>query len=254
MVWTTRLNLVPDIDAAIDFARDVTVDLRGELGSQLVAVYLHGSSVLGDFDPLLSDIDLLGIVDDNTPVAAVMATADVLRAPRTCPAQGIEASVVAAGAANRPRQPWPFVVHVTTDDDHKVVFGYERDGDDDLILHYAVTRAAGLAIDGPPAPDVIGEIDAAVIIEQLRGELIWATRHASGPYTVLNACRALRYDRDRVICSKTDGGLWALKHGIAPEVVTPALAARRSSTTYPLDPASESWVLSVAESLRRSSS
>jgi hypothetical protein len=145
-------------------------------------------------------------------------------------------------------------VHVTTAvDDDKVVFGYERGGDDDLILHYAVTRTAGLAINGPPAQEVIGEIDAAVIVEQLRQELLWGVRNASGPYAVLNACRALRCKWDGVICSKTDGGVWALEHEIAPEVVTPALAARRASRSYPIDAASEAWVLDVAQRLSRSS-
>lgn len=243
---------MPAADAAIDHAREVAAELGEELGVLLVAVYLHGSSVLGDFDPRLSDIDLLVIVDDSTLATAIEATADILHASRPCPALGIEASVVSTTAAAEPGQPWPFLVHVATAvDDDKVVFGYDREGDDDLILHYAVTRAAGLAIDGPPAQDVIGEIDAATIIEQLREELIWATRNASGPYAVLNACRALRYERDRVICSKTDGGVWALEHEIAPSAVTRALQARRASTTYPLDHASRSWVRSVAEGLGR---
>jgi streptomycin 3"-adenylyltransferase len=252
MLWTSRLDPVRGVDGVIDFVREVAGDLRTALSDWLVAVYIHGSAALGDFDPLVSDIDLLVVLEDNAPTNAVRSTGDVLHAPRSCPALGIEASAVSTTAARRPRQPWPFLVHVCTAvNDDKVVLGRERDGDDDLILHYAVIRAVGIAIDGPPAQEVIGDIDAATILQQLGKELIWATRNASGPYAVLNACRALRYRADLTVCSKTDGGVWALEHGIAPEVVRPALAARRASTTYPLDPASEAWVLAIAQQLGR---
>jgi hypothetical protein len=93
------------VDVVIDFVRDVAVDLRDELRGLLVAIYLHGSSVLGDFDPLLSDIDLLVIVDDSAPVNAVTATGDILHSSRPCPALGIEASAVSAMAAREPRAP-----------------------------------------------------------------------------------------------------------------------------------------------------
>ena len=86
-------------------------------------------------------------------------------------------------------------------------------------------------------------------MEQLADELRWAVRHASGPYAVLNACRALRYRADNIVCSKTEGAEWALAEGIEPGLVQPALDARRAASTYIVTSTIEDWVLRVAEAI-----
>lgn len=237
------------VDALSTVAAEVARELRRELGGSLVAVYLHGSGALGDFDPLVSDVDLLVVLADDAPPSAPTSAGEILHAPRSCPGVGIEASAVSATAALHPSAPWPFLVHVTTGTDDKVVVGADRRGDPDLILHYAVTRAAGVPIDGPPATLAVGEVDRHVVLRQIRDELRWAATNASAPYAVLNACRALRYQTHGVICSKTDAGIWALEHNIEPSVVAPAVEARRTSSTYGLDTRSEAWVVAVADNI-----
>ena len=128
------------------FAHELAGELADAAADALVGVYVHGSAVLGDWVPGRSDVDLLVVVTDAPPTGVAERLAAVLAAERDCPGAGVEASVVAAGAASVPRAPWPFIVHVTTaPPDRKTVFGASDAGDPDLILHYAVTRTrAGL--------------------------------------------------------------------------------------------------------------
>jgi hypothetical protein len=66
---------------------------------------------------------------------------------------------------------------------------------------------------------------------------------------VLNACRALRYRDERIICSKTDAGLWAVSRGLRSDLVEEALEQRRHGLSEPITKRSEDWVLEVANSL-----
>jgi hypothetical protein len=239
----------PCLSASVSRLRE---DLLRVAARELVAVYIHGSAVLGDFVPGSSDLDVLVVAHDDIEQSATTAIADALATHDPTPAVSIEASVVTRSAAGTPRAPWPYVVHVTNHPDNsKVVYGADVDGDPDLILHYAVLRQCGWTAYGTSASDSIGEIDRATIIAQLTDELSWAAAHAPGSYAVLNACRALRFVSDGVLCSKSDGGRWALSNQIEPELVNAALVARQSGSTGPMPAQSGAWVRSVAGLLRQ---
>lgn len=222
-------------------------------GRDLVAMHIHGSAVLGDFIPGFSDLDVLVVVQDDIEQPVVARIAETLAAHDPTPATSIEASVVTRSAALNPRAPWPFVVHVTNHpNDSKVVHGTDLDGDPDLVLHYAVLRRHGWTVCGTPVAGSVGEIDRATITAHLVDELTWAADNAPGSYAVLNACRALRFISEGVICSKSDGAVWALREEIEPDLVSAALAARRSGSGGPAASRSRAWVLSVARSIRSS--
>ncbi len=178
--------------------------------------------------------------------------AATLAAHDPTPALSIEASVVTRSAAATPRALWPYLVHVTSQpNDGKVVYGSALRGDPDLVLHYAVLRQRGWTATGASAIDSIGEIDSTTIIAQLADELTWAAAHAPGSYAVLNACRALRFVSDGVLCSKSDGGRWALGNQIEPDLVSAALAARQNGSTGADQAQGRAWVLSVAHALEQ---
>lgn len=206
--------------------------VRAVAGSQLTALYLHGSAVLGGWSPR-SDVDVLAVAGDGTADAAVTATARCLaRMGASCPGRGLESSVVSAAAAARATPPWTFLMHVATGPGEpasgRIVSGRDDGGDRDLVMHYAVCRAAGLAVLGPPPRDVIGEIGRREILGYLADELCWGLEHAPEPYAVLNACRALIYLSDGQIVSKIAGGLAALSTGAGPaEVISRALAQQQ---------------------------
>ena len=218
----------------------------------LLGVVLHGSAVLGDWSSPASDVDVLVVVDDGISTSAAEKLSAGLSVDRACPGAGLEVSVVHARAALNPTAPWPFVLHATTGRaGEKLVWGSALGGDADLILHYAIAREYGWSAYGPDPRTVFGPIPESVIADQLVTELRWAVDHAGAPYAILNACRALRYRDERMLCSKTAAANWALLQDLQPALVRGALDARRAGLSAPMTGAAAEWVLSVAADLDR---
>jgi Domain of unknown function (DUF4111)/Nucleotidyltransferase domain len=244
------------VSASIDTRVKPTVralvdDLVLAADRSLVGICVHGSAVLGDFVAGSSDLDVLVVVEDDVDDAVLERITDVLASDRQMAASGLEASVVARSAAASPAPPWPFFVHVTTaPEDRKVVSGRNQPGDPDLVLHYAVARESGWSATGPQPAELFGSLPSHTVLEQMADELRWAARNASGSYAVLNACRALCFSREGLICSKSQGGEWALARGIEREVVASALAARAEGASSPPDDEAKRWVLAVADEIR----
>jgi len=200
------------------YAAAVTAQIGAPLGGALTAAYLHGSSVLGGWNAERSDVDILFVVTDDIGERAVERAGEVLlQAAVGCPGRCLEASIVTASAAARPAPPWPFVLHVGCSDGEQVLHGgADSPGDPDLLMHYAVCRAAGLALAGPSPQTTIGPVDRRIVLRYLAGELGWGLANAPENYAVLNACRALVYLRQGRIVGKVAGGRAALDDGSGP--------------------------------------
>ncbi len=242
------------------YAAAVTAELAVALDGRLTAAYLHGSAALGGWTAERSDVDILFVVADAiTAAAAAVAGRALLSAAVGCPGRCLEASIVTAGAAVRPAPPWPFVLHVGLHDGEQVlVMGQvlamptARSGDTDLLMHYAVCRAAGVALAGPPPDAAIGAVDRRLILGYLADELGWGLANAQENYAVLNACRALAYLRNGRIVAKVAGGLAALEAGSGPaEVIRRALDQQQGrAPERPAGPDAVAFVLNVAAELR----
>jgi Aminoglycoside adenylyltransferase, C-terminal domain/Nucleotidyltransferase domain len=239
-----------DAELVREFTGTLADALARFADDSLLGVYVHGSAVLGDWRADVSDVDVLVVARSEVATATAERLAAVLSAERACPGVGLEATIVSADAAAAPAAPWPFVVHVTTaPHDRKTVWGKVADGDTDLILHYAVTRALGWTAVGLDPKTLIGPVADSIVLRQLADELRWGIRHASESYAILNACRALRFRDERVLCSKTDGGEWALARGIEPALVRRALHARRNGESSPAGANAAAWVTEVCSDL-----
>ncbi len=232
------------------YATDVGAALAGVLGPGLTGAYLHGSAVLGGFDARRSDIDILAVTEGAMTAAQQSAAAGALvealsgaagEERRPGPARGLELSVVTLAAARHPVARPSFELHLTTGpEDRKVIDGHLRDGDPDLVLHFAVCRAAGRLLGpGRPADQVFAPVPGELVRAQLAAELSWAAEQSPGEYAVLNACRAWRYAADGTLVSKIDGGQWALSRVPGPDrdLIAAALARQRGQLAAGLDPA-----------------
>ncbi len=268
------------------YAAALTERLAGACGGMLVAAYLHGSAALGGWVAQHSDVDMLFVVaDEMTPDVVTTAGEILLAAGADCPGSGLECSLVTAEAARRPAAPWPFVVHVASGAGQRSASGAEGNsasgagqqsatgaegqgtsaprertlhlgkesaGDPDLIMHYAVCRAAGITLLGPPPLDSIGPVDRAIVLGYLADELGWGLANAPECYAVLNACRALAFLGDGRIVSKVAGGVAAVESGAAPgELVRRALDQQEGrSTRRRPGPEAAKFVQGVADALR----
>ncbi len=249
------LRWVPP-EIVLSATRQAVNAVLGVTNGQLTAAYLHGSAVLGGWTPR-SDVDLLLVADDELdaldPVAAVLAES-------AFPGNGLECSVVSqAQAAAAADPPWPFLLHVVTGESGgpRIGPGASHPGDRDLLMHYVVCRAAGYAVHGPPATELIGEVPRAAILSYLADELDWGLAHGTEAYVVLNACRALVYRSDQAIVSKVAGGQEALRRGLGPAaLIARALdqqLGRRDTgprDTGPPSPEARQFALATAGLLR----
>jgi streptomycin 3"-adenylyltransferase len=219
----------PDHPAATAGLREYAARLAGDLdallGGALAAAYLHGSAALGGWLAERSDVDILFVAGDDLSGQASLAGSGQLeaacglltRSGARCPGRGLEASIVTISQAARPAPPWAFVLHAGFGDGGRtLVRGDTVPGDPDLLMHYAVCRAAGITVAGPPPAAVIGAVRRPQILAYLAGELGWGLANAPESYAVLNACRALVYLNEGRIVSKVAGGLAALDRGIGP--------------------------------------
>ena len=79
--------------------------------------------------------------------------------------------------------------------------------DPDLAGHFAVTRAAGLVWEGPPADEVFAPVPREAVLESILADV---TDCGDDPlYHALNLCRTLAFVREDLILSKAEGARWA---------------------------------------------
>lgn len=192
---------------------------RAILGGGLTGVYLHGSLVMGCFNPDKSDIDLI-VVTETEPDAAQkrrlmdMAVALDAKAPK----KGIEFSVVSRAACDPFVYPAPFTLHWSRA--HAEWYRRDPDGyvarmngtDADLAAHFTVIRHRGRALFGAPVEVVFGEVPRADYLDSIWRDVEGAREDILGDpvYVALNLCRVLAFVREGAVLSKQEGGEWGM--------------------------------------------
>jgi streptomycin 3"-adenylyltransferase len=193
------------------------------LGDNLTGVYLHGSLAMGCFHPAHSDVDLLAVTRDTIPVETKRALIERLLTSSTHPAP-LEISFLRQADLDPWQHPTPFDLHYgemwreSYQEDLQTGawqrWNDETRDDPDLAAHLTITRQRGICLHGRPIAEVFAPVPAADYVDAIWSDLEWAVeRIARNPtYFVLNACRVCAYLESGAICSKEEGGAWALSH------------------------------------------
>ena len=198
------------------------------LGYNLTGIYLHGSAVMGCFQPEKSDIDLLLVVKEEIPDEAKRQFMDmVVELNKQAPAKGLELSIVKEEVCNPFVYPTPFELHFSVahlawyQSNPQEYIEKMKGSDKDLAAHFTITYHRGKTLYGKE----ISEVFAPVLRENYL-DSIWydienaAEEIAENPmYLTLNLCRVLAYTKDGLITSKQEGGEWGLKNMDRPEFV-----------------------------------
>ena len=203
-------------------------DFREILGENLVGFYVHGSIAFGCFTWATGDADFLAVAarqpSHDEKVALIRA---LLRRTPDAPPKGIEMSVVTEDACRRFIHPAPYELHFSNAHLDRCrsdpgLYCREMHGvDPDLAAHFAVTRAVGLNLYGPPAKELFAPVPREAMLDSLRRDIEDTDIFADPVYAALNLCRAAAFREDNLILSKEDGGRWALAH--LPEKYHPAI-------------------------------
>ncbi len=191
------------------------------LQDNLVGVYLHGSAVMGCYNPLKSDIDLIVVVKDFITDTVKKSFMDmVVKLNGNGPAKGIEMSIVKQSVCKPFVYPTPFELHFSA----AHLAWYEKEPDDyilkmkgedkDLAAHFTIINHRGKCLYGASIKDTFADVPVQDYIDSVWNDISDAVEEiADNPmYLILNLARVLAYLKDDLVLSKREGGEWALNN------------------------------------------
>ena len=194
---------------------------KGILKENLCGVYLHGSAVMGCFNPKKSDVDLIFVVEHGLSDGDKRAFLDLtVELNAVAPPKGIEMSVVRRAVCNPFVYPTPYELHFSAGyldwyREDPANYIKEMQGIDvDLAAHFTVIRARGKCLFGPPIGEVFGEVPKEDYLDSIVNDISGAREEITEYplYLTLNLARVLAYCREGAVLSKKEGGEWAQKN------------------------------------------
>ena len=218
------------------------------LQDNLTGVYLHGSAVMGCFNPQKSDLDFI-IVVNKPPCDAVKRSymEMVVKYNALGPAKGIEMSIVLRDVCKPFVYPTPYELHFSTGH----LDWYREDPDDyisrmngtdkDLAAHFTIITKRGKCLCGAPINDVFAEVPSADYMDSIWFDVEGAAEEITEypMYLTLNLARVLAYKEEKLVLSKKEGGEWAIQRLPAEycPLVLDALREYSENTDVVYDPA-----------------
>ncbi|MCR5734220.1 MAG: DUF4111 domain-containing protein [Lachnospiraceae bacterium] len=190
----------------------------------VTGIYLHGSAVMGCYNPKKSDLDFIVVVKDSIPDAVKRSFMDmVVELNSKGPAKGIEMSIVKQSVCKPFVYPTPFELHFSmahlewyrnNPDDYMMKMNGE---DKDLAAHFTIINHRGRCPYGAPVKDTFADVPVQDYIDSIWNDIADAKEEITDDpmYLILNLARVLAYMKDGLVLSKKEGGEWAL--GILPE-------------------------------------
>lgn len=191
------------------------------LKENMSGCYLHGSAVMGCFNPDKSDIDLIVVVKKPLSDSVKKEYLDmVVDLNASAPKKGIEMSIVTKSVCDPFEYPTPFELHFSI----AHLDWYKSDPDDyiqkmkgtdkDLAAHFAVITNRGRCLCGEPIKDVFADIPKEDYLDSIRNDISDAADDicSNTMYLTLNLTRVMAYKKDGLILSKKEGGEWALEN------------------------------------------
>ena len=191
------------------------------LQGNLVGVYLHGSAVMGCYNPAKSDIDLIVVVKDSIEDKVKRSFMDMLvELNSKGPAKGIEMSIVKQGVCKPFVYPTPFELHfsvahlgwyVKNPDDY---ISKMKGEDKDLAAHFTIITHHGKCLYGVSIKDVFADVPVQDYVDSIWNDIADAEEEitANPMYLILNLARVLAYLKDGLVLSKKEGGEWGINY------------------------------------------
>ena len=191
------------------------------LQDNLVGIYLHGSSVMGCFNPRKSDIDLIIVVNHPLPDPVKSSYMDmVVRYNAAGPEKGIEMSVVLGEVCRPFVYPTPFELHFSAGhlkwykDDPDDYIRKMNGTDKDLAAHFTIINKRGKCLYGAPVKEVFAEVPACHYWDSIWYDVEGAAEEITEytMYLTLNLARVLAWQEEGLVLSKKEGGEWAVRN------------------------------------------
>ena len=198
---------------------------REILQDDLTGIYLHGSAVMGCYNPKKSDLDLIVVVNEPLQDDVKLRFMDmVTEVNEAGPAKGIEMSIVTRNVCDPFIYPTPFELHFSVmhlgwyKSDPRDYVRKMKGTDKDLAAHFTIIGKRGKCLYGLPVEEVFAPVPKADYMDSIREDIANAKEDIldNTMYIMLNLARVLAFKKDGSVLSKKEGGEWALKN--VPEV------------------------------------
>ncbi|MFO7170385.1 MAG: DUF4111 domain-containing protein [Chloroflexota bacterium] len=205
------LIVEPEVDGLILKLRR---SIQAILGERLVGLYLYGSLVTGDFDPRVSDVDLLAVTAsdiDEREFERLRGMHQAIAAASPAWDDRIEVAYLSAAALRTFRERASRIAVISPGEP----FHFKEAGKDWLI-NWWVIRSSGVALIGPPPEALIDPISDEEFLRAVSEQVVewqdWVEhmrRRGSQAYAILTMCRALYAISNRAQVSKLQAARWA---------------------------------------------
>ena len=235
---------------------DLTAVIQAVLGPKLLGLYLWGSYVVGDFDPRISDLDLVAALADDVDegeLAGLEAMHAALAEKYPEWTGRIEVRYATLTTLDRPAEGGE-IVSISPGEPLN-----RRRSDGRWQADWYVARERGIALHGPPPVELLAPISREQFVACVRSlveswdEWIDGMRGRRGEaYAILALCRALRATTHGDQLSKPAAGRWA--QGELPEwadLIGGAIAWREAPEPAPDAPPGAETRRFVADMRRR---
>ena len=224
-------------NAFADLLARACVDVLGHLA---VSVLLHGSLTLGDFVPGRSDIDLLLIVARRLEDEELGALTERVSALSALSPSRVDLRVLTREVAAAPVPLPPMEAGFALRPGRAPEREARVAGEPDLVVELSVVRAHGRELLGRSPPDVVGAVPDTWV-DAVGEQYLAAWEHLTddAPHAelmVLTACRVWRFHAERVHCSKSAAGHWALARDSSLTAVRQALRQRSGEPGVTIEP------------------
>ena len=191
------------------------------LKDNLTGIYLHGSAVMGCFNPEKSDLDLIVVVNEPLQDDVKRKFMNmVIEVNEAGPAKGIEMSIVTKDVCKPFVYPTPFELHFSEmhlgwyKDDPQDYVRKMKGTDKDLAAHFTIIGKRGKCLWGQPIEEVFALVPKADYMDSIWEDIADAREDIldNTMYITLNLARVLAYKNEGLILSKKEGGEWAIKN------------------------------------------
>jgi len=220
--------------AVDDYLGTVVGRLDDLLQGRILSAYATGSLALGGFVPAQSDIDVIAVCPDSLVPEEKQAIVSALHKDALdCPARGLELVIYSRSAAAKASKAPCFEINLNTGPrmPFRASFDCASEPRHWFVLDIAIVREHGRALVGLPAKAMFAPIPREWSLEALQESLDWHADHESiTHYSVLNACRALRFTVENVWSTKEQAAKWARSQVDDAALVDASLAIRGGQT------------------------
>jgi Domain of unknown function (DUF4111) len=236
--------------AVAEYLSELTLRLEAQLERRLAGAWLIGSSALGDFDRMRSDLDVQAVSTTRLARAELERLVAALSHPALrCPVRGLEFVLYARGDLSGSHGP-AFQLNLNTGPGMRHHVGYDPEAEPRFwfVLDTAIAREHARPLAGLSPSTLLPPPSRSLVLSALRAALGWY-RAYDGAEAVLAACRAWAWATQGRWLSKGDAAAWATSQLSDPAPVAKALARRVDPATPGPTPSEVEEVLEHVERL-----